>query len=118
VNFIAVFLGGGCGSLLRYLMSLLFKNSAFHWATLSSNLLSSILLGFLIAFYEKNQKPTDLLYLFIGMGLCGGFSTFSTFSLENYQLFKDAHYNLLILNVALNILLCFLGVYFGYKWIK
>ncbi len=118
MNFIVVFLGGGFGSILRYLMSLLCKNNAFHLGTLSSNLISSVILGLLLAFYEKGQKPNDLLYLFIGMGLCGGFSTFSTFSVENFLLFKNAHYNLLILNVTLNIFLCFLGIYFGYKWIR
>lgn len=107
IGALAVFFGGGIGSLLRFGMSQLFKNlsaSALPYATMSSNILSTALLGWV--FYKVSPASHQTLYLFVAIGLCGGFSTFSTFSLETFQLLKNGQTAWAISNVAVSIAAC------------
>ena len=117
MKLLAVFIGGGLGSLARYELSLYIGSGAINWSTFLSNLFSSFLLGIIINLIPENEKSSTT-YLLVAIGFCGGFSTFSTFSLENFMLFKNAHYNLLFLNIAINVILCFVGVFLGYKILK
>lgn len=114
MNFLMVFIGGGLGSCLRYLISLWipFKPPSFPWATLSANLASCFIIGCLIALLSKGQLSSHSKLLLI-TGFCGGFSTFSTFSLEIVQLVKYGAYGTSItyglLSVVLGSVLVFLG---------
>ncbi|MCB0795561.1 MAG: fluoride efflux transporter CrcB [Flavobacteriales bacterium] len=89
----AVFLGGGLGSVARYGISRLFLafdvRSAFPWATFAANMLSSLLLALLVLKWTQALQGRDALKLFLAVGFCGGFSTFSTFSMENYLLIRE-----------------------------
>jgi CrcB protein len=111
MNWMLVFVGGGIGSVLRYFISQqLVLSKYFPWATLVSNVLATVILALLAVYLKSGDKPSWLLPL-IGVGFCGGFSTFSTFSAENVQLFEQGQWALLALNILLSV-----GAGFGVFW--
>lgn len=116
MNFIAVFVGGGLGCLARYLLYLYISkpDELLPWSTLTANVVSSLILGALLAGMAPGEKQ-NIWYLLLATGFCGGFSTFSTFSAENFQLL---HQGLLIAalgNVMLNVILCLVAIFVGYR---
>ena len=105
-NILYVFLGGGIGSVLRYLISKVVTSNFTHInvkGTLIANLLASLLLAFLIYFIHEKQAMEIGWKLFLVTGLCGGFSTFSTFSYETYELFKLGMPAYALLNAVISI---------------
>ncbi len=91
-SFVFVFIGGGLGSALRYYFSILINANSIKWVpTLSVNILGCLLLGFLLALNQKEAITTQW-YLVLGIGFCGGLTTFSTFSAELFHLFKSGDY--------------------------
>ena len=116
-TWLAVFIGGGLGSLCRYGLS---KATipffvSFPIQTLLSNLLASTLLGVLTAFFLF--KSTDVIpawKLFAATGFCGGFSTFSTFGLETFQLLQAGRYWMAVLYVLLSVLICLASLALGF----
>jgi len=93
-NIFFVFLGGGLGSLLRYLMSkwIITPKGAFPWTTLLTNLLGCFIIGLLLGWVLKTNELRSELYLLLAIGFCGGLTTFSTFSLEGLSLLKTGDY--------------------------
>ncbi len=117
--FIYVFLGGGLGSVVRYIISKSLKpyQFTFPWATFLANIFACILLGMLIAYVNKNNVSEAFKYTFI-VGFCGGFSTFSTFSNDTFELFEQGNLFLAFLNIIMSIVLCLFCIYLGMKLIK
>ena len=109
--------GGFIGSVARYLVSRL--NTRVEWfaiplGTLTVNVVGSLLIGFLIGISEKSPILTVEWRMFLMVGLCGGFTTFSSFTGENLMLLKNGQVLPLLLYTGLSIFLGFTAVYLGY----
>ena len=111
-----IFIGGGAGSICRYGIArmLLPVQSSFPYATLLANALSCIVLGFLLVL-DRRQFIPDTYKLMLMAGFCGGFSTFSTFTGETYQLFNSGQFGAAFLNIGGSLLLCLLCLFIGMK---
>lgn len=116
-NLLLIGAGGFIGSIARYLVSRL--NTQVDWlsipvGTLLVNVLGSLLIGFLIGIAEKSTVMTLEMRMFLMVGLCGGFTTFSSFTGENLMLMRNGQFLPLFLYTGLSILLGFTAVYLGY----
>lgn len=112
-----VFVGGGLGSVLRFAISrwLPVEPGQLPCATLAANLISCLVLGFLfMALLDRNDVSYNQ-KLFFTVGFCGGFSTFSTFSLENMQLLESGHGLLMAINIVGSVALGIAGIWLGFQ---
>jgi CrcB protein len=112
LNWLAVFLGGGLGSLCRYGISQYINSSAFPWATLIANGLACLVLGLAIGYSSRLgwAAPWKLL---AATGFCGGFSTFSTFAKEAFDLAEQGIPWFALAYVLLSLLVGLLALYVG-----
>ncbi len=107
VKFIHIALGGAIGALLRYWGSGLiyrFYHGTFPWGTLLVNLSGSFVIGLLWGVFETIVISQNV-KLFLFIGVLGSFTTFSTFSLENFHLLRDGEYMLAGINIAASLIL-------------
>lgn len=104
---LAVFLGGGAGSVLRYAIGRVLQRTtvagAFPWATLAANLLATGLLAWLVLRFNTLAPSKAHWHALLAVGFCGGFSTLSTFSYENYILFRDGMTGAALLNIIVSV---------------
>ena len=106
---ILIGIGGFIGSIMRYLIGLCFTNSVI--ATLIINIIGSFIIGI---FFNAN---IDLrIKQFMMIGVCGGFTTFSSFSLQTYQMILSGEIFNAILYSFASVFLCIIGVYLGFKF--
>ena len=113
---IAIMLGGGVGALMRYLVSGMVNNkidSNFPFGTLTVNVIGSFLMGFLAMWLVEKLGLNSLLRLAIFVGFLGAFTTFSTFSMETLNLFKEDLPIRALLNMLLNVSFTVLAVWLG-----
>jgi CrcB protein len=118
---ILVGVGGGVGSILRYLITFFsnkYFSSSFPVGTFLVNVLGCLFIGLLIGVFEKQLTlNADFRHLFVA-GFCGGFTTFSTFASENIALMQSGNYITSILYVSASVLIGLSAVFLGMLLIK
>lgn len=116
LNCLAVGVGGFIGSVLRYLCSLIPVSSAFPWTTMAINVTGSFILAVIAGMVLRGAITSDELSLMLRVGLCGGFTTFSTFSLETSNLASNGSVGLAALYAISTCVLCVAAAFAG-SWI-
>ncbi len=111
-KFLWIGLGGALGAILRYGISLIPLKSHFPILTLITNILGAFMIGIVVGIFSKDRISPSM-NLFLKTGVCGGFTTFSTFSLETLTLLEDGFYLLAILYALISVIGCIIGVYLG-----
>ena len=117
-NILIVGTGGALGSIARYLITCLFTHLAIcsEWAILLVNIIGSFIIGLLI------PASHNTLYLLLAVGFCGGFTTFSTFSVQAFQMLQSgqrlASLIYILASVLISIAFVFLGIYLSERYIK
>lgn len=116
-NLLIIALGGGIGSVARYLLTVFVQNRFdifFPFGTLTVNIVGSFVLGTLLGLADRGSLISLEWKLFLAVGLCGGFTTFSTFASENLALLRDGEYLYAIGYIGLSVFLGITLVYFGF----
>ncbi|MFZ2324797.1 MAG: fluoride efflux transporter CrcB [Ignavibacteriaceae bacterium] len=117
LNYILVSAGAAVGGAFRYSISNYIQRHIsviFPYGTLVVNVIGSFILGITMFYLNEKELIGSEFRLFLAVGFCGGFTTFSTFSYETINLFRDAEFGLAIFNVFLNVILCLIGIYLAY----
>ena len=103
-----VFIGGGLGSICRYAINFVLKqtDSLYPWPTLLANAIGSLIIGILADQLMRNTSIYSASTLFWIVGFCGGLTTFSTFAFENLTLFRNSGITSLIIYASLTYFVC------------
>lgn len=112
LNCLIVGIGGAVGTICRYLLSLLpvKPQNGFPLITLIINVLGAFCIGMIVAFAGKSKNIDPYILLLLKVGFCGGFTTFSTFSLETTGLLQNGNYFIAISYIVLSVILCISAV--------
>jgi CrcB protein len=115
MSFLFVALGGALGAVARYAISLIPVKTGFPILTLITNIIGAILIGFVVGVTSDREGISNKTVLFWKTGVCGGFTTFSTFSLEAFNLIEDKQYAVGGIYVILSCVCCISGILCGKK---
>ena len=113
MGFIFVALGGAIGAMGRYAISLIPVKTGFPVLTLLTNILGAVLIGFVVGFVSKHDDTSPNAVLFWKTGVCGGFTTFSTFSLEAFSLIENHQVALGGTYIITSVVFCMAGILLG-----
>jgi CrcB protein len=114
-NLLLVFLGGGFGSVLRYIIGKYLNNpqSGIPFGTFTANILGSLLIGIFLGLAAKNNTLSQNQTLLLATGFCGGFTTFSTFAYENHVFLKAGDFTSFAVYTIASFIIGFLAVFLG-----
>lgn len=115
MNYLMVALGGAVGASLRYSLGLISIKDNFPYMTFIINVLGAIVMGFFVGITMSKEDVNPNTVLFVKVGLCGGFTTFSTFSLELFNMIEDNHIVIGFLYATLSVVTCVAGIWIGRK---
>jgi CrcB protein len=113
--------GGFIGSIMRYLVQYFVEEgtaSNFPWGTFIANVAGSFIIGVVFALAEKGNLMNSELRLFFAVGICGGFTTFSSFAYNNLTMLKEHSFGQLLWNVGGSLFFGILAVYIGVLVVK
>lgn len=115
-----VFIGGGFGSILRFLIGKTLNNTqtGIPYGTFTANIFGSLLIGIILGLAVKNEALSQNNTLLLATGFCGGFTTFSTFAYENHIFLKSGDFTSFALYTIASFVLGFLAVFIGIYLIK
>lgn len=114
-NFLLVGFGGGIGSMLRYTASLMINARYYPLSTLAVNIIGCFIIGVVVGISTKDESFLYNWKLFLATGICGGFTTFSSFSSENMELMQAGRYALALTYICASVVLGIAATWFGYK---
>lgn len=117
-NALAIFVGGGLGSLARFGVTLFFATrlkGLLPWGTIAANALACVVLALVMLRFKDAKLEDSLLMPFVVIGFCGGFSTFSTFSYETLELVRSGNVLFAVANVLISVTLCLFLIWFLQK---
>jgi CrcB protein len=109
-------IGGFIGSVARFMVSRYFQEnvaSLFPWGTITVNIIGSLLIGIIFGISEKGEFLSPEMRLFLAVGICGGFTTFSTFSNDAFILMRNQEWIRLVFYSSLSFFLGLVAVYGG-----
>ncbi len=121
MGYLVVFLGGGVGAALRHGVNLAaarLLGTHFPYGTLTVNVLGSLIMGLMAAWFAFEGSPSQHWRLFLTTGMLGGFTTFSTFSLDTALLYERGELGLAALYVAASVAAGLLGLFGGLALIR
>lgn len=114
IQVFAIFIGGGIGAVLRYFVGIaMFRVGCFPMSAFIANVLGSFIIGFLSAYFMNKTELSDSCRLALTVGFCGGLTTFSTFSLELFEMLAQQRFLPALAYVVLSVGLCLAAVYGG-----
>jgi CrcB protein len=108
--------GGFIGSVMRYMVQYYMEKSltsTFPWGTIIANIAGSFIIGIVFALAEKGNLMNAEWRIFLAVGICGGFTTFSSFAYNNLTMLNERAWGSLLLNIGGNLFLGILAVYLG-----
>ena len=116
LNIISIFIGGGCGAFLRYLTGIIFLKTLhanLPFATFTVNIAGGFLIGFLYILFIDKPEINTAMKLALTTGLCGGLTTFSTFSLEIFDMINNHQYTQAFTYALLSVIISLVAVGLG-----
>ncbi|MEZ4778327.1 MAG: fluoride efflux transporter CrcB [Flavobacteriaceae bacterium] len=115
-----VFLGGGAGSVLRFIFGKFLNNpqTGIPLGTFAANILGSLLIGLILGWAAKNESISQHTLLLLATGFCGGFTTFSTFAYENHVFLKNGDFGIFAMYTLASFVVGFLAVFLGIWLVK
>lgn len=118
MTFLIVFLGAGLGGCLRHSVNLLCKSFTLPWATFLINVSGSMLMGMVVAYLAQRGHLSQNWRLFVATGILGGYTTFSTFSLDAALLIEKGKSGAACIYVASSVLLGLAGLFAGMRLVR
>lgn len=115
-----VFLGGGVGSVLRFIIGKYLNSSdtGIPYGTFAANIIGSFLIGIILGLAVKQNSLSENQILFLATGFCGGFTTFSTFAYENHVFLKSGDFTSFAIYTIASFVIGFLAVFAGIFLVK